>query len=35
MQLKIALESATNVNTGKLNLNKFAASLKNSNLSIK
>jgi hypothetical protein len=28
LQLKIAIENATNVNTGKLNLNKFMAQMK-------
>lgn len=35
MQLKIALQNATNVNTGKLNLNKFQAQLKQSGLTVK
>ena len=34
-QLSIALNKATNVNTGKLNLNKFQAQLKQSNLNLK
>ena len=33
-QLKVQLESAVNVNTGRLDLGKFAQSLKNSNMSI-
>lgn len=33
-QLKIQLEQATNVNTGKLDLGKFSESLKNSNMSL-
>lgn len=34
LQLKIALEGATNVDTGKLNLNKFTNSLRSSGISI-
>lgn len=35
IQLKAAIESATNVNTGKLNLTSFQASLQRSNLNLK
>ena len=35
MQLKVALDSATNVDTGRLNLNKFSNSLRSAGLSVK
>jgi hypothetical protein len=35
LELKVALQNATNVNTGKLNFNKFSQELKRNKTSLK